>query len=189
MVSGYHNDINACALTVCNRIYDFLPWGGPSSPLSLRTEDYVPHLPVINDIHSEVYMPVPILVILVWPIAILFTWLSRIQLNLTNAFKTDNASNYSVDVSATLAQLWFVMKPSDMKYFYDMAREYDSLEEAEKLLDTVWKVSRPFFKYSIWAHSPHSKAQKGGSYVPYKDTNEKKPREIDPKDWRVLLRE
>ena len=68
-----------------------------------------------------------------------------------------------------------------------MAKEFDSLEEAEKLLDTVWKVSRPFFKYSMWAHPPPPKAQKGDSHVPYKDVNEKKLREIDPKDWRALL--
>jgi hypothetical protein len=122
--------------------------------------------------------------------ALLFSWLRKIQLNLTNAFKADNPYNFSVDVSATMAQLWFVLQPSYMKYLHETAKEYDAVNEVENLLDIVWKVSKPFFRYSMWAHPPPSEKQNDKSNnIPYKDISGKKLHELNPEDWRELLQE
>jgi hypothetical protein len=120
--------------------------------------------------------------------AILFSRLRKIQSKLTNAFRVDNPSNYSVSVTANMAQLWFVLGPSHMKYLHDMAKEYDAVNEVEDLFDVVWKVSKPFFRYSLWAHPPPSGAQKGIIInIPYKDISGEKLHGINPEDWRDLL--
>ncbi|MGA9840857.1 MAG: hypothetical protein WBQ25_00920 [Nitrososphaeraceae archaeon] len=74
-----------------------------------------------------------------------------------------------------------------MKYLQDVGKEYDAVNEVENLLDIVWKVSRPFFRYSMWAHPPPSEVQEDKTKIPYKDISGKKLHEIDPKDWRSLL--
>jgi hypothetical protein len=55
-------------------------------------------------------------------------------------------------------------------------------------LDVVWKVSKPFFRYSLWAHPPPSGVQKDNSNIPYKDISGKKLYELNPEDWRGLLK-
>jgi hypothetical protein len=117
--------------------------------------------------------------------AILFSRLRKIQSKLTYAFRVDNPSNYSVHVTATMAQLWFVLGPSHMKYLRDTAKEYDAVNKVEVLFDVVWKVSRPFFRYSMWAHPPPSEMQKDNNKlkdnnIPYKDISGEKLHEINP---------
>ena len=88
--------------------------------------------------------------------ATLFSRLRKIQLNLTCAIKTDKPYNYSIDVSKTVVQLLFVMQPSHIKHLQSMGKAYDAINEVETLLDVVWKVSRTYFRYSMWAHPPPS---------------------------------
>jgi hypothetical protein len=121
--------------------------------------------------------------------AMLFSWLRKIQLNLTNVFdfRSYNPYTYYIDVQATMAQAWFVLQPQYMKDLLCIAKEYDAVSEIENIFDVVWKISKPFFRYSMWANTPESGKQSKDDSMFYKDRNSKQLAELNPENWREPL--
>jgi hypothetical protein len=111
--------------------------------------------------------------------AILFSRLSKIQLELTNVFKSHNSSHYSVDVLGTLAERWFVLQPAQMQDMLSKAKEFGVSMEIENIFDVVWKISKPFFRFSRWVNPVPSEKQ---------SINQKSLDDVKAKDWREELK-